>query len=301
MKIVILSGGSGSSAIQRQLHRYLPDAQLTFLVNAYDDGGSTGAVRSLVHCLGPSDIRKVHLLQHELRYGRRSALADLVELRVPTRRSWSFILLTARRQLCSGSFSDCLRAELLPTLDTLEQCVTDDLLPCDTMCIGNLFYAGFAQQADLASGMRRMEGLLGLRAGTVVLNSHERLKLRASCTDGRLLPDEAAISNYWSASPRIATLHFVDSAGLPCRPSVSAEAAHALSSCDLCVVAPGTQLSSIVPTLMTDGLLLPACSYFVMNARDDGGPDRPGCRRHHRLVAASHWPSPTSRRLCRER
>ena len=61
LNIVILNGGRGASTIipalisRQRLH-------VTSIVNAYDDGKSTGAIRRFFGMLGPSDIRKVQEL-----------------------------------------------------------------------------------------------------------------------------------------------------------------------------------------------------------------------------------------------
>ena len=55
LNVVILNGGRGASAIipallaQQRLH-------VTSVVNAYDDGKSTGAIRRFFGMLGPSDF-----------------------------------------------------------------------------------------------------------------------------------------------------------------------------------------------------------------------------------------------------
>ncbi|HLM61593.1 MAG TPA: 2-phospho-L-lactate transferase CofD family protein, partial [Pyrinomonadaceae bacterium] len=55
-KIVVLCGGSGSG----QFINHLLDqgADVTCLVNTYDDGKSTGRLRLALDTLGPSDVRK---------------------------------------------------------------------------------------------------------------------------------------------------------------------------------------------------------------------------------------------------
>jgi 2-phospho-L-lactate transferase/gluconeogenesis factor (CofD/UPF0052 family)/glycosyltransferase involved in cell wall biosynthesis/molybdopterin-guanine dinucleotide biosynthesis protein A len=58
LKVAMFSGGRGTGAITEALLRY-PDIELTLLVNAYDDGLSTGLLRRFIPgMLGPSDIRK---------------------------------------------------------------------------------------------------------------------------------------------------------------------------------------------------------------------------------------------------
>ena len=58
IKVALFCGGRGSATLIRELLRW-PNVKLTLLVNAYDDGLSTGALRSFIPgMLGPSDFRK---------------------------------------------------------------------------------------------------------------------------------------------------------------------------------------------------------------------------------------------------
>ena len=56
-KVVIFSGGRGTRSI---VHALLErkDCQVTTIVNAFDDGKSTGEIRRFFDMPGPSDIRK---------------------------------------------------------------------------------------------------------------------------------------------------------------------------------------------------------------------------------------------------
>src|SRR5690349_19498798 len=58
LNVVLFSGGSGTHSITEVLlkHRQI---SLTILINAYDDGHSTGRLRKFIPgMLGPSDVRK---------------------------------------------------------------------------------------------------------------------------------------------------------------------------------------------------------------------------------------------------
>ncbi len=84
LKVVLFSGGSGTGSISDALLKY-PDIELTMLVNAYDDGKSTGLLRRFIPgMLGPSDIRKVvsSLLRHNDDRSSQ-ALRFILEYRLP--------------------------------------------------------------------------------------------------------------------------------------------------------------------------------------------------------------------------
>ena len=74
MKIVILSGGSGNDALVKGLNklfagRGIENLDVNVIVNAYDNGKSTGVCRALTNTLGVSDIRKNHSRMYESLYG----------------------------------------------------------------------------------------------------------------------------------------------------------------------------------------------------------------------------------------
>lgn len=84
LKVVLFSGGRGTGSISEALLKY-SDIDLTMLVNAYDDGLSTGLLRRFIPgMLGPSDIRKVvsSLLKHQSDQSAQ-ALRKLLEYRFP--------------------------------------------------------------------------------------------------------------------------------------------------------------------------------------------------------------------------
>ena len=57
INVVILNGGRGASTLIPAILGN-PEIELTSIVNAYDDGKSTGEIRRFFNMLGPSDIEK---------------------------------------------------------------------------------------------------------------------------------------------------------------------------------------------------------------------------------------------------
>src|SRR3982750_4870134 len=83
MRIALFCGGRGRATIIRALLRRT-DIELTLLVNGYDDGLSTGALRTFIPgMLGPSDFRK-NLSYLFGNYSQSQyALKSLMEYRLP--------------------------------------------------------------------------------------------------------------------------------------------------------------------------------------------------------------------------
>lgn len=57
LNIVVFNGGRGASSMLKFLDS-INNIKIHSLVNAYDDGKSTGEIRDFFNILGPSDIRK---------------------------------------------------------------------------------------------------------------------------------------------------------------------------------------------------------------------------------------------------
>jgi 2-phospho-L-lactate transferase/gluconeogenesis factor (CofD/UPF0052 family) len=83
VKVVLFTGGRGSTVLSRQLIKN-PQIALTLAINGYDDGASTGEVRRFLgDSLGPSDYRKnAARLARELQTCS-TGLIDLLDLRLP--------------------------------------------------------------------------------------------------------------------------------------------------------------------------------------------------------------------------
>src|SRR5579863_3604686 len=83
LNVVLFSGGSGTQSITAALQKH-PQISLKILINAYDDGHSTGRLRRFVPgMLGPSDVRKNigRLMPHEER--SEKSLAVVSDFRLP--------------------------------------------------------------------------------------------------------------------------------------------------------------------------------------------------------------------------
>src|SRR5438270_10001767 len=89
INVVLFSGGSGTRSITDAFRRH-PQISLKILINAYDDGHSTGRLRRfLPGMLGPSDVRKNigRLMPCEERGQKSLAMVSDFRLPVGIRRS----------------------------------------------------------------------------------------------------------------------------------------------------------------------------------------------------------------------
>lgn len=284
LNIVVLNGGRGAATLVPALLD-VPGVRLTSIVNAYDDGKSTGEIRRFFDMLGPSDLRKVQVLmlphdETEIaaralfnhRFGGEISRADAVSM------------LTLFRD--GGELPDDIGPLPARILHALQDWVGRflDALPLAEKMIGrsfafgdcalmNILYAGafLACARDMEATVSAVGRLFRLR-GVVLPNSCEDRWLAAEREDGTILTTEADIVELRS-NDRIARLFLlerpVDAQALsrldagdrarflahrhtPAR--LTAGVRLAIEQADAIVYSAGTQHSSLYPTYMSRGL-----------------------------------------------
>jgi 2-phospho-L-lactate transferase/gluconeogenesis factor (CofD/UPF0052 family) len=285
-KIVLFCGGRGSATIIRALLRQT-DIELTLLVNAYDDGLSTGALRTFIPgMLGPSDFRKnlSYLLGNYS--NAQYALRNLMEYRLPAASSAREIESLARfaRSNEASLLEEPLKgwfAQLPAPLSTRLRALlgrffvhaagadaTFDYRDCS---LGNLVFAGAYLQCgqDFNAAAATVGDLVGSRARLLNVSSQQNRVLVGLKQDGTYLPCEAEIvgpqspvpiTNLYLLEERLTdaearTLATRDLAGKraflaerDAVPPLSSAAAQAIAGADIILYGPGTQHSSLLPS-----------------------------------------------------
>ena len=79
MNVLVISGGSGNDALIKGLVRVYPDVNIKVLLNAYDNGKSTGICRYVTNTLGVSDIRKNHIRMYKERIPQANWNQDIID------------------------------------------------------------------------------------------------------------------------------------------------------------------------------------------------------------------------------
>ncbi len=305
-RIVLFCGGRGSATIIRALLRH-SSVDLTLLVNAYDDGLSTGALRNFIPgMLGPSDFRKnlsylfgnysqaqyalKSLMEYRLQGGAQIAgmarygdSGDPAALEEPVK-SW-FAQLSPQaasrmRALLTRFFAHGAGRQF-------------DYRDCS---LGNLVFAGayLEQNNDFNAAAATVSKLVGTRARLLNVSEQHNRVLAGLKQDGTVLANEAAIVGAQGASP-ITNLYLLEQALAPedtqalaaldlggkqawlaardAVPKLSAAAAEALAGADIILYGPGTQHSSLFPSYRIAQAALRAASApvktLVMNLEDD--------------------------------
>ena len=286
LNIVVLNGGRGAaSLIPAVLERQ--GLHVTSVVNAYDDGKSTGEIRSFFGMLGPSDIRKVQQLMLPKDDPHHEAYLALFTHRYPLSCQREAVLENLRR-FASGTSSDLAGNSLsspsvlaslrlftrrfLEALRLIEQ-VQGRLFNFADCSLMNCLYAGAFVDFDhnLEEATKAIDRLFRLR-GIVLPTSNDNLYLVALRENGKMLYSEAEIVELRS-NVRIERVYLLDhhlnrgrfeKLSTPdkraylqqhhCSVSVSPGVTLALRQADIIIYAAGTQHSSLYPTYMASGL-----------------------------------------------
>jgi 2-phospho-L-lactate transferase/gluconeogenesis factor (CofD/UPF0052 family) len=281
-RIVLFCGGRGSATIIRALLAQ-SEVELTLLVNAYDDGLSTGVLRNFIPgMLGPSDFRKNLSYLFGDYSPAQYALQSLMEYRL------SGEPLEIEKLACFATSPDIalpdqalkdwfaqLPHETSSRIRTLLARFFGhaagggfDYRDCS---LGNLVFAGayLEQGNDFNAAAAAVAALGDSHARLFNVSEPQNRVLIGLKQDGTLLASEAAIVGPQSMSPitdlylleqplaaaaleELATLDTLGKqAWLSARdavPKLSGAAAEALAGADIILYGPGTQHSSLFPS-----------------------------------------------------
>ena len=280
MKIVILSGGTGSIQLQRGIYKLFNGVaeglDIKVLVNAYDNGLSTGLVRRVCDgkILGPSDVRKNQTLLHEIYYGNTELLKVLnIRFSLPANEVEEY----AETEINSLQ-STIGQSKVNVMLDGLEAYFKSEnsrLIDYDDFSLSNMIYAGLAalHGNSLRTAAAIMSDVLAI-PDSVILNSDESLYLKALSESGQLIDDEGDIVTWSNPQDKIKSIFFTDCNGQEKLPVLCEEAKLALQEADLIISSSGTQWSSLIPTYISIGFreayeTSNAMKFLVMNKTQD--------------------------------
>ena len=286
LNVVILNGGRGAATIIPSL---LANQRLhvTSVVNAYDDGKSTGSIRRFFGMLGPSDIRKVQELMLPKNDPDHENYVTLFQYRFPLDCNREDVLEQLKLFLDSESIElmgihlnnikvrEMLKlflAEFLTGLNTIEKARQEqfDFADCSIM---NCLYAGafLTFNRNIEQATKNIDQLFQL-SGTVLPTSIEDKKLVAQRENGEILYSEAEIVELRS-NVRVERIYLLDKnleksnfetldnneqrfylERHHCYVGVSAGVRLALQQADIIIYSAGTQHSSLYPTYLSVGL-----------------------------------------------
>ncbi len=272
MNVVIFTGGNGNANLIKHL-KDIPFVNLSLLINGYDDGLSTGIIRSANQgMLGPSDFRKnfTYIIDDFTESNRE--IKRLFEHRLSADQTQSLLdspadliiqLLAQEFKLDDRAQAFIERYFLLGAKQLLQ--FTQKFDELRGFSIGNIVMGGlFVETQDFNLALLNLTRQFQLTARLINVSTEDDSKLVAFDADGNLLKNEADIVNYQGVQPlqsfyllSLAALNGLDEtksyiqaeiAALAKVPPISKEAQLALQEADLIVFGSGTQFSSLLPS-----------------------------------------------------
>lgn len=237
-KIVIVSGGSGNDALMRGIIEFYPQCELKVIVNAYDDGKSTGLCRRVTGMLGVSDIRKNHYRLYSIlnQFNLNQSIVDFYNERfeLPKGEELNFVLFKLSHWGMSW-----MEQYAIKFFDSYKE---DDTIK--DMNIANIIYSSMYQEMGYEEANKRMCDFLGID-DFVILNSFVNVKLKATTEGEKEIKDEAGIVDFSCANDRIRELVY-DSDEPIC---LNVRALKEIEEADILIISTGTFFSSILPTI----------------------------------------------------
>jgi len=266
MKVLVISGGSGSTEIQKGLKNYPID--LTILVNGYDNGKSTGLIRQVFNgkILGPSDIRKNQFLQYKLEHNDN--LIEYLDHRFSSDNPQKYIENYWKDKNIPIFFKKIIQRYF--ENDNAHKIVYNDF------SIGNIIYGQLAYENDFS--MQKAADIMKEQlkiSANIIVNSDQSLFLYAITESGKIITDEADIVDYNNKDDKIKNIYFLDENGNKIyNPDLSDRAIDEMNKSDLIIYSTGTQWSSLIPTYISKGFydlseINSYKSFLIMNSYQD--------------------------------
>jgi len=245
MIITIISGGSGSTNIQKGLYEICPQLSINLLINGYDDGKSTGVLRKLfLNTLGISDFRKNQILEYKLLYGDNN-IYKLLNNRFSTDEPYNYII----NLLDTIDFNNNYKLQnfLLDNIKYFFELAQSKKIKYEDFSFMNIIYCSLLDKNNnnIEVVCDIIKNNLGLK-NNIYVNSNENLILKGITKNGNILLDEASIVDFDDEDDKIIDIFFDKD-----YPILNKDAEKLLLNSDIILFSCGTQFSSLIPTYKT--------------------------------------------------
>lgn len=269
MKLVIISGGSGNDALIKGVEKLFvgnEKVDVKVIVNAYDNGKSTGVCRAITNTLGVSDIRKNHSRLYKAIYGDHCD-KNLLEFyceryNFPKGKELENVLNLLENWNMSEYKDYAIRFFARPEAKSYE---------FNDFSVSNIIYSEMYSELGYEKTNKHFCDRMNI-PDFVVLNSFDNLFVKAETQSGKIISDEGEIVCWNNPDDKIVKMHYdVKNKSVGLNPY----ALKLLDEADFIVISTGTFWSSIQPTL--DYLdfykfvnASKAKKVWVMNNEEDG-------------------------------
>jgi 2-phospho-L-lactate transferase/gluconeogenesis factor (CofD/UPF0052 family) len=292
MKIVMFCGGRGATTITESLLRQT-NAEVTLVINCYDNGLSTGRIRKHINgLLGPSDFRKN--LTTVLTGLGQNHLADFLEFRISNLNKNDATLekkLTDLFQLNLNHVSAKQWDNIRKSIESFENYdrTSDKKFDFEDCAIGNIFIAGsfLENNKNINETFATIcSNVIGENVQYRILNATDgsNLYLYAKSLDQKWIlseeeivdnPDGLRISQVFLSQSPIENDSEANDKSRRVLPNPNPEVLRAIQLADVIIYGPGTPSSSLFPTYLTSGIAKAiesnqnATKLFISNINPD--------------------------------
>lgn len=241
MKTVILSGGSGNDALIKGLRHYYPNMDCKVIVNAYDNGKSTGICRAVTNTLGVSDIRKNHIRMYKSKHGTYNKnIIEFYDNRYDFTPGKEVSEITEKLNTWG-------MIQFMPLVKSFFNRPEARKYSYNDFNVSNIVYAEmYAETGYEYTNNYFCSKILDIES-FVRLNSYRNVYLKAITESGHLINDEGEIVEWCNRDDKIENCLYTsaDSSSY----GLNEDTVRSIENADLIVISTGTFWSSIYPTL----------------------------------------------------
>ncbi|RMX36403.1 2-phospho-L-lactate transferase CofD family protein [Mycoplasmopsis fermentans] len=264
---IIISGGSGNDALVKGLKAFYKDKNLSIkvIVNAYDNGKSTGVCRKVTDTLGVSDIRKNHSRMYVSEYGDKvdKNLLEFYEKR--------FDFTKNKEELEISKLLDKWNLkEYKKYVSNFFKNPKANEFNYKDFSVSNIVYSQMYKELGYEKTNKHFCDKMGID-DFVVLNSFDNIFIKALTESGTIIDDEGKTVFWNNKNDRIISTIYEGKIKYGLNP----KAIELIDNSDLIIISTGTFWSSIQPTIeymnFYDYINKAKCQkIWIINNEDDG-------------------------------
>ena len=275
-RIVIFSGGRGSSSLVSAIRSMNNIKSITSLINTYDDGKSSGEIRKILNMPGPSDIRKVQELYLDKSNKSYKLYESIFNKRINTDYSKFILLLDqyiySHNQTLFGIniYDKKINLYFKKYLKTFKNIILNKKINTTDLSLMNIAYAGsyFYYKKDINKSIDSLSKLfdiknkiyscgtknlflLGINNNNKIFDSESKIVEQRSNVNMKdiFLTNQKLLLNNLNKKEKIKKILLNST-----KDSISNEAKIKIQNADVIIYSPGTPFSSLYPSYFCKGL-----------------------------------------------
>ena len=283
--LVIFSGGRGSNTLLKSLFLIKKKLNISTIINMYDDGKSSGMVRSLFNMPGPSDARKIQSTFLKNKKKTSKYKEDLFNLRISTtylifKKEINNFLNSNQSKIFGIIISNSLfKRKIKLYLKKFIMLLGNKFINSHDISFMNIIYVGayFHHERNINLAIQKISDLFEIK-NEIVSCGQKNLYLSGINSQNKIFYTEEEIVEQRSntnmkkiflTNKRLDKVNFKNFKNnikikkiknLSSRDTISKEAKKLINSADVIIYAPGTPYSSLYPSYYVKGLGKEICN-----------------------------------------